>query len=86
MKTKRITSLVLTATIAQGTMVNALPNKIDNLNVDNQKNNKPYKTGEFVNGIEINKMLIDINYSKGIIINPQYIVIHDTDNRDYGAG
>lgn len=86
MKTKRITSLVLTATIAQGTMVNALPNKIDNLNVDNQKNNKPYKTGEFVNGIEINKMLIDINYSKGVIRNPQYIVIHDTDNRDYGAG
>lgn len=35
--------------------------------------------------LDIQKMLINMNYSKGVTINPQFIVIHDTDNRDYGA-
>ena len=35
--------------------------------------------------LEIQKRLIDINYSKGVTIDPKFIVIHDTDNRDYGA-
>ena len=35
--------------------------------------------------LPINKQLININYSKGVTINPRYIVVHDTDNRNYGA-
>ena len=38
-----------------------------------------------INGIKVNKQLIDINYSQGVTINPKYIVIHDTDNRQAGA-
>ncbi|MGL4774115.1 MAG: SH3 domain-containing protein [Clostridium sp.] len=38
-----------------------------------------------INGIKVNKQLIDINYSKGVTIQPKYIVIHDTDNRKKGA-
>ena len=35
--------------------------------------------------LPINKQLISINYSKGVTISPKYIVIHDTDNRNYFA-
>ena len=35
--------------------------------------------------LEIQRKLININYSKGVTIVPRYIVIHDTDNRNYGA-
>lgn len=35
--------------------------------------------------MNIQKMLININYSRGITINPAYIVIHETDNEDAGA-
>ena len=38
-----------------------------------------------INGIKINKQLINENYSKGVNITPKYIVIHDTDNRQAGA-
>ncbi|SFA76103.1 N-acetylmuramoyl-L-alanine amidase [Clostridium frigidicarnis] len=38
-----------------------------------------------INGISINKQLININYTKGVEIKPKYIVIHDTDNRAKGA-
>ncbi|MGG5460729.1 SH3 domain-containing protein [Clostridium sp. B9] len=38
-----------------------------------------------INGIKVNKRLIDINYSKDESISPKYIVIHDTDNRKAGA-
>ncbi|MGL5152465.1 MAG: SH3 domain-containing protein [Clostridium sp.] len=38
-----------------------------------------------INGLKVNKQLIDINYSKGVTIQPKYIVIHDTDNRKKGA-
>ena len=38
-----------------------------------------------INGIKINKQLINKNYSKGVNITPKYIVIHDTDNRQVGA-
>jgi N-acetyl-anhydromuramyl-L-alanine amidase AmpD len=31
--------------------------------------------------MNIQRQLISINYSKGVIINPRYIVVHDTDNR-----
>jgi N-acetyl-anhydromuramyl-L-alanine amidase AmpD len=35
--------------------------------------------------LPINKQLININYSKGVTISPQFIVIHETDNEDVGA-
>lgn len=35
--------------------------------------------------MNIQKMLININYSRGVTINPVYIVIHETDNEDAGA-
>lgn len=35
--------------------------------------------------LEINKKLISYNYTKGVTINPRYIVVHDTDNTDKGA-
>lgn len=35
--------------------------------------------------LPINKQLISINYSKGIVITPAFIVIHETDNEDVGA-
>lgn len=34
---------------------------------------------------KLKKQLIDKNYTKGIIITPKYIVVHDTDNRDFGS-
>ena len=48
-------------------------------------NKRNYEDTPTINGIKIEKSLIDINYSKGVIIEPKYIVIHDTDNRDVGA-
>lgn len=35
--------------------------------------------------MNIQKMLININYSRGVTISPAYIVIHETDNEDAGA-
>lgn len=35
--------------------------------------------------LPIQKKLIQINYSKGVVISPVYIVIHETDNEDAGA-
>lgn len=35
--------------------------------------------------LSINKQLININYSQGRSITPEYIVIHETDNEDSGA-
>lgn len=35
--------------------------------------------------LPIQKQLIDCNYTKGVIIQPKYIVIHDTDNKNKGA-
>ena len=48
-------------------------------------NKRNYEDTPTINGIKLEKSLIDINYSKGVIIEPKYIVIHDTDNRDVGA-
>lgn len=44
-----------------------------------------YTNSKIINGINISKQLIDKNYTKGIFITPKYIVIHDTNNRDFGA-
>ncbi|MGL5616215.1 MAG: SH3 domain-containing protein [Sarcina sp.] len=43
------------------------------------------KSTPTINGLKVSKQLIDINYSKGVVIQPKYIVIHDTDNRRVGA-
>ncbi|MEQ8155680.1 MAG: SH3 domain-containing protein [Clostridiaceae bacterium] len=43
------------------------------------------RSGTVINGIKISRQLINKNYNKERIIKPQYIVIHDTDNRRYGA-
>ncbi|EPB8153691.1 SH3 domain-containing protein [Clostridium perfringens] len=51
----------------------------------NNGNAKNTENTPVINGIKVNKQLIDINYSQGITINPKYIVIHDTDNRQAGA-
>ncbi|MGL5087164.1 MAG: N-acetylmuramoyl-L-alanine amidase [Clostridium sp.] len=44
-----------------------------------------YTNSKLINGISISKQLIDKNYTKGIFIVPKYIIIHDTNNRDFGA-
>ncbi|HII4440238.1 TPA: SH3 domain-containing protein [Clostridium perfringens] len=51
----------------------------------NNGNAKNTENTPVINGIKVNKQLIDINYSQGVTINPKYIVIHDTDNRQVGA-
>ncbi|HAT4220981.1 TPA: SH3 domain-containing protein [Clostridium perfringens] len=51
----------------------------------NNGNAKNTENTPVINGIKVNKQLIDINYSQGVTINPKYIVIHDTDNRQAGA-
>ncbi|MDZ5254243.1 SH3 domain-containing protein [Clostridium sp. LIBA-8841] len=51
----------------------------------NEGNLKNSKNTPVINGIKVNKQLIDINYSQGVTIKPKYIVIHDTDNRQAGA-
>lgn len=35
--------------------------------------------------MKIEKKFIDINYTKGVVIKPKYIVIHETANRSKGA-
>lgn len=50
-----------------------------------EENLKNSKNTPIINGIKVNKQLIDINYSQGVTIKPKYIVIHDTDNRQAGA-
>ncbi|HHD2752993.1 TPA: SH3 domain-containing protein [Clostridium perfringens] len=50
-----------------------------------EENLKNSKNTPVINGIKVNKQLIDINYSQGVTIKPKYIVIHDTDNRQAGA-
>ncbi|HFE9702378.1 TPA: SH3 domain-containing protein [Clostridium perfringens] len=51
----------------------------------NNGNAKNTENTPVINGIKVNKQLIDINYSQGVTINPKYIVIHDTDNRQASA-
>ncbi len=91
-KKAKIASLIVATTVMQNTVASALPNEDMNKNVDLDKskgieeNVKASKASAVINGIPIKKMLIDMNYSKGVTISPKYIVIHDTDNRSFGAG
>lgn len=38
-----------------------------------------------IGGVPLVYMPIEKNYEKGVTINPEYIIIHDTGNRGYGA-
>lgn len=91
MKKAKIASLVLATTVIQSTVVSAMPNeenknKEDLSKVKGTEESIKASRAAVINNIPIKKMLIDINYSKGVTINPKYIVIHDTDNRSFGAG
>ncbi|MGL5243896.1 MAG: N-acetylmuramoyl-L-alanine amidase, partial [Sarcina sp.] len=58
--------------------------KKENPKKDEQKENpkkEEDKAIPVINGIKVDKELINMNYSKGMTIVPKYIVIHDTDNR-----
>lgn len=48
---------------------------------ENEKLKASGYSNTIINGIRINKQLINRNYEKGVRIIPKYIVIHDTDNR-----
>lgn len=85
MNKKKISALILSSTIianvvASAEAVQALENNTDNSTQGQATNSTPT-----LNGIKVSKQLIDINYSKGVTISPKFIVIHDTDNRSYGA-
>ena len=84
-----LSSLLVTGALAEtnSTIVKAnddmgadMLNNNDNIVHDINERSTPV-----INGIRVNKQLIDINYSKGQTISPKYIVIHDTDNRRAGA-
>lgn len=91
MKKKSISALILSSAIATNIIVSedTLAKAVEDNNENNDKNisNKVEAKAQapVLNGITVNKQLIDINYSKGITIVPRYIVIHDTDNRKFGA-
>ncbi|MGL4451822.1 MAG: SH3 domain-containing protein [Sarcina sp.] len=94
MKNNKLKALLVSSVIFTGAMFD---NSVKALAEDMTTNNDvPKDTGiieqqlnekstPVINGIKINKKLIDINYSKGVTISPKYIVIHDTDNRAAGA-
>ncbi|MGL5575021.1 MAG: peptidoglycan recognition protein family protein, partial [Sarcina sp.] len=94
MKNNKLKALLVSSVIFTGAMFD---NSVMALAEDMTTNNDvPKDTGiieqqlnekstPVINGIKINKKLIDINYSKGVTISPKYIVIHDTDNRAAGA-
>lgn len=92
MKKAKIASLIVATTVMQNTVASAMPNEEANRKIDLDKfkgieeNVKASKASAVINGIPVKKMLIDMNYSKGVTISPKYIVIHDTDNRSFGAG
>ena len=84
LKTVLMSSLILAGIVTDGSSL-ALAEDISS-NLDSDKNIDSVqgineKSTEVINGIRVNKKLIDINYSKGVTIVPKYIVIHDTDNR-----
>lgn len=91
MKKRSIPALILSSAIATNIIVSndTLAKAVEDNNENNDKNvSNQVETkapAPVLNGITVNKQLIDINYSKGITIVPRYIVIHDTDNRKFGA-
>lgn len=95
MKNNNLKTLILSSAILTGAMIEgntivaeACGNDFDPSEVINNGQavqDINAKSTAVINGIKINKQLIDMNYSKGVTIQPKYIVIHDTDNRRKGA-
>lgn len=87
MNKKGVASLIVATTMVTGNLAMAATNdgKVSDKNNIN-KNDINTSPSPVINGIKVNKMLIDKNFYRDLKINPKYIVIHDTDNRAYGAG
>ncbi|MGL5822888.1 MAG: SH3 domain-containing protein, partial [Sarcina sp.] len=91
MKNNKIKAILMSALILSGTVLDSSLAIAENNNVVDVPANGGIeqqineKSTPVINGIKVNKRLIDINYSKGVTIVPKYIVIHDTDNRAAGA-
>ncbi|GKU31589.1 SH3 domain-containing protein [Clostridium folliculivorans] len=91
MKKKLLTAIVISSTITSMVVTEEAvqafgeeQNKDTATNLE-QQNTAVSSDTPVLNGIKVNKQLININYSQGINILPKYIVIHDTDNRQFGA-
>lgn len=91
MDKKKVTAIIATSTVAMNVTAakTVLADTINDNNsisaVEDIKNHQAKAIMPTLNGITVNKQLISRNYSKGVIIVPRYIVIHDTDNRRVGA-
>lgn len=89
MKKKAISAVIIASTIAANVAaseecVASATERKDN-NMDKNVRKSANEETPILNGIRVNKQLINMNYSKGVTIVPKYIVIHDTDNRAFGA-
>ncbi|WP_160674614.1 SH3 domain-containing protein [Clostridium sp. C8-1-8] len=91
MKKKFLTALIVSSTITsmvlteKAVQASAAEQSNSTQNTNSQQESQKTTDTPVLNGIKINKQLININYSVGIAISPKYIVIHDTDNRQFGA-
>lgn len=84
MNKKKISALILSSTIIAN-VANSVEIAQAATNTDNSTQGQSNSSTPTLNGIKLSKQLIDINYSKGVTTVPRYIVIHDTDNRKFGA-
>ena len=94
MNNNKLKMIILSSLLVTGALVetnSTIVKANDDMGADAFKNNDNIvhdineRSTPVINGIRVNKQLIDINYSKGQTITPKYIVIHDTDNRRAGA-
>lgn len=87
MNKKGVASLIVATTMVTGNLAMAATNDGNVSDKNNMnKNDTNTNPSPVINGIKVNKMLIDKNFYRDLSIDPKYIVIHDTDNRAYGAG
>jgi probable enterotoxin D len=84
MNKKKISALILSSTIIAN-VAHSVEIAQAATNTDNSTQGQSTSSTPTLNGIKVSKQLIDINYSKGVTTVPRYIVIHDTDNRKFGA-
>ncbi|GFZ34024.1 hypothetical protein CSC2_45500 [Clostridium zeae] len=91
MKKKLLTALIISSTITSMVVTEGAVQAFgeeqskDTATSSEQQNTAVNSNTPVLNGIKVNKQLININYTKGVNILPKYIVIHDTDNRQLGA-
>ncbi|MGL4990146.1 MAG: SH3 domain-containing protein [Sarcina sp.] len=71
----------LTTGVVCGNYIDVLASDMKTAQLENEQIKRNGYSNTIINGIKINKQLINRNYEKGIRIIPKYIVIHDTDNR-----